>query len=290
MAELTSTLWDLLNYLWIPLILVFFILPIFQRYAINRARRRALRKISRERGSQVITLIHRQEVISFLGIPISRYIDIDDSEEVLRAIRKTPHDTPIDLIMHTPGGIALAATQIAMALKAHPGKKSVIVPHFAMSGGTLIAMAADEILMDPHAVLGPVDPQLASRNEAYPASSILSVIEKKPIEKISDRTLLLAEDARKSMDQMKDLIRTLLKGKCGEPNTEVIIEELVSGKYTHDYPIFPDHAAKMLGDCVTERIPDSVYDLMDFYKMERGRRRPGVEYVPVTPPENERAE
>lgn len=252
------------------------------------ARKRILKRIARERKSQVITLIHRQETIAFLGIPLSRYIDIDDSEEVLRAIRTTPANIPIDLILHTPGGIALAATQIALALKSHPAKKTVIVPHYAMSGGTLISLAADEILMDPHAVLGPVDPQLAGKEGAFAASSILKVIETKPVERISDTTIMLADDARKAREQMKTLVREIMRCKCGEPNVETVLTELVSGKFTHDYPIFPERAKELFGDCVTIGIPDSVYALMDFYKMEMGSRRPGVEYIPVSPPEDRR--
>ena len=135
------------NNIWlILLILIFiivFVIPMMQRRAMYAARRRLLTGFGKNRNSQVITLIHRQETVSLLGIPIVQYIDIDDSEEVLRAIRTTPADTPIDMILHTPGGLALAATQIALALRAHPGKKTVIVPHYAMSGGTLIALAAD---------------------------------------------------------------------------------------------------------------------------------------------------
>lgn len=286
--EIISALATLLNYAWILLFVLIFVIPIMQRYAVNSARQRILRRISRERKSQVITLIHRQETIAFLGIPLSRYIDIDDSEEVLRAIRTTPPNVPIDLIAHTPGGIALAATQIALALKSHPARKTVIVPHYAMSGGTLIALAADEILMDPHAVLGPVDPQLAGKEGAFAASSILSVLQKKPQERISDVTYMMADDARKAQEQMRDLIAEIMKGKCGEPNTAKILDDLVSGKYTHDYPIFPEKAQGLLGDCVKIGIPASVYDLMDFYKMEMGSRRPGVEYIPVAPPENQR--
>lgn len=278
----------MLNYAWIVLFVLLFVIPILQRYMINSARQRILKRISRERKSQVITLIHRQETIAFLGIPLSRYIDIDDSEEVLRAIRTTPANVPIDLIMHTPGGIALAATQIALALKSHPARKTVIVPHYAMSGGTLIALAADEILMDPHAVLGPVDPQLAGKDGAYAASSILSVLQNKPAEKIADTTFILADDARKAQEQMKDLVREIIKGKCGEPNIETILAELVSGKYTHDYPIFPEKALELFGGCIRIGIPAAVYDLMDFYKMEMSSRRPGVEYIPVAPPENQR--
>ncbi len=284
-VEALTAIWNVLTNFWFLLFVIIIIIPVLQRFFINRARKRILTRISRERRSQVITIIHRQETIAFLGIPLSRYIDIDDSEEVLRAIRMTPADTPIDLIMHTPGGIALAATQIALALKAHPAPKRVIVPHYAMSGGTLIALAADEILMDPHAVLGPVDPQLTDGQGAYAASSIIKAVKEKPIDKVSDRTLIMADDARKALEQMKDLIREILKGKCGEDRIGLILEELVSGKYTHDYPIFPEKARELLGDCVKVGIPESVYDLMDFYKAESGARKPGVEYIPVAPPE-----
>jgi len=95
--------------------------------------------------------------VSVLGVPVSNFIDIQDSEEILRAIRATPNDQPIDLILHTPGGLVLAAEQIARALVEHKGKITVFVPHYAMSGGTLIALAADEIIMDANAVLGQVD-------------------------------------------------------------------------------------------------------------------------------------
>jgi ClpP class serine protease len=286
-AETLAAAWSFITNIWVLLFILIILIPVLQRFLLNRARKRILQRISRERKSQVITLIHRQETIAFLGIPISRYIDIDDSEEVMRAIRMTPHDTPIDLIMHTPGGIALAATQIALALKAHPAPKRVIVPHYAMSGGTLIALAADEILMDPHAVLGPVDPQLSEGMAAYPASSVIRVLERKPIERINDRTIILADEAKKAQAQMIELVKEILKGKCGEDHLGFVIEELVSGKYTHDYPIFPGKAKELMGDCVKVGIPESVYDLMDFYKVELGARKPGVEYVPVAPPERE---
>ena len=50
-----------------------------------------------------------------------RYIDVNDSEEVMRAIQMTGEDVPIDIILHTPGGLVLAALQIARA-KSHKGK------------------------------------------------------------------------------------------------------------------------------------------------------------------------
>jgi len=94
--------------------------PGFHR--LRQARLSVLAEMERKYKMKFITLIHRQERVGFFGIPIYRFIDIDDSEAVLRAIRSTSKDVPIALILHTPGGMVLAASQIAMALKRHPAK------------------------------------------------------------------------------------------------------------------------------------------------------------------------
>ncbi|MGD9911964.1 SDH family Clp fold serine proteinase, partial [Methanothrix sp.] len=201
---------------------------------------------------------------------------------VLRAIRSAPNHVPIDIILHTPGGLALAATQIALALKNHPARTSVIIPHYAMSGGTLIALAVDEIIMDPNAALGPVDPQLGDQTGAYPATSILKVVEKKKIDEIDDKTLILAEEARKAVEQMKALLRRIVCSDCDEETVNRIIEEMVSGKYTHDHPFLADDLRALLGDRVKTDVPQEVYELMALYRMDISRRRPGVEYVPMS--------
>lgn len=268
--------------LWLLLFILLFLVPTVQRNLLQMGRRRVLTRLGKRRGTQVITLIHRQEVISFLGIPLARYIDIDDSEQVLRAIRSAQKEVPIDIILHTPGGLALAATQIAMALKAHPSRKTVIVPHYAMSGGTLIAFAADQIIMDAHAALGPVDPQLGDQQGVYPATSLIKVAGKKKIDEMDDKTLIYAEEAQKAMDQMKILLRKILEGKCGEEKMDLITEEFVSGKYTHDRPFMAEDARALLGECVKTDVPEEVYELMKLYRMEIGRNRPGVEYVPLS--------
>ena len=273
---------SLINNVWFLLFLLIFLIPMAQRFILHNERRRVLTRLSKKRGAQVITLIHRQEVISFLGIPLARYIDLDDSEQVLRAIRSAQKDVPIDIILHTPGGLALAATQIAMALKAHPAEKTVIIPHYAMSGGTLIAFAADHIIMDAHAALGPVDPQLGDQQGVYPATSLLKIVEKKKIDEIDDKTLIYAEEARKAMDQMKVLLRKILAGKCGEDRMDILTEEFVSGKYTHDRPFMAEEAQALLGECVRTDVPEEVFELMKLYRMEVGRSRPGVEYVPLS--------
>lgn len=186
---------DLSILLWIFIIFTF-LSPMIQRQTTNYRRLRAIRRLEEQRNSRVITLIHRQESIALLGLPLARFIDIDDSEALLRAVRLTPDDLPIDLVVHTPGGLVLAAEQIAQALVRREGKVTVFVPHYAMSGGSLIAMAADEIVMDENAVLGPVDPQIGQ----FPAASLLKVVEHKPISEIDDQTLVFADIGRKALD------------------------------------------------------------------------------------------
>src|SRR5262245_57300207 len=128
--------------------------PLLKQQMMNAMRTRKMAQLEQMRNSRVILLVHRQETMRLLGFPLLRYIDINDSEEVLRAIQMTDDEVPIDLILHTPGGLVLAATQIARAVREHKAKVTVFVPHYAMSGGTLIALAADQIVMAKHSVLG----------------------------------------------------------------------------------------------------------------------------------------
>lgn len=267
----------LIDIFWILVVLQFFV-PFIRQRVVGMRRAAAIRLIETKNKSRVITMIHRQETISFLGLPIARYIDIEDSERVLRAIHLTADDVPIQLIMHTPGGLVLAAEQIAQALSRRSGKVQVIVPHYAMSGGTLVAMAADEIVMDPNAVLGPVDPQLGGVNAAYPAASVLAALET-PNANRSDETLILGDIARKAIDQVHEMVKALLAKHVPEKKAEQLARMLSEGRWTHDYPISADQAREM-GLPVTENVPEEVYDLMELYP-QSGQRRPGVEFIPV---------
>jgi len=256
------------------LIIFFSLLPLFQQKNLEWARLRLIKEIERKQKSRVITMIHRQERIAFMGFPLVRYITIEDSERILRAIRMTPDDMPIDLIIHTPGGLALAATQIASALAKRKAPVRVIVPHYAMSGGTLIALAADEIVMDPNAVLGPLDPQLGQ----FPAPSIVKVAQMKKTE-LKDETLILADVAEKALTQMKNTIVRILTMKGHErEKAERIADLLTSGYWTHDYTLTVE-VIKELGLSVSTEVPDEVYDLMELYYQPVGQ--PSVQYVPV---------
>ncbi|HWP48636.1 MAG TPA: hypothetical protein VNM22_15885 [Candidatus Limnocylindrales bacterium] len=259
------------------------ITPWLQQKILEANRVRILQKLEKKRGSRVITLIHRQETMSLLGFPVIRYIDINDSEDVLRAIRLTPDHMPIDLILHTPGGLVLASEQIAHALCRHKGKVTVMVPHYAMSGGTLIALAADEILMDENAVLGPLDPQLGE----YPAASLLAVIEQKPLPELEDKTLILADVAKKAMKQVRRTVKEILvSNQMEEKKAEDLAILLTEGRWTHDYPISCEEAQE-LGLPVKRDLPEEIYLLMSLYP-QPAQRRPSVQYIPIPYQEKEK--
>ncbi len=267
---------DFFSIVWIFLIIII-ILPMLKQRGIINKRIQKIREIELKRSSRLIALIHRQESISLLGLPITRYINIEDSEQILRAIRLTPDDMPIDIILHTPGGLVLASEQIAHAITKHPSKVTVFVPHYAMSGGTFIALAADEIIMDENAVLGPVDPQIGG----YPAASILSVLQNKPNEEIDDRTLILADVSKKAINQVHQNILGILKEKFSDnpEKAKELTDILTQGKWTHDYPITYEELTAM-GLPVSLGLMKEIYELMELYP-QQPHRRPSVEYIPI---------
>jgi ClpP class serine protease len=266
-----SEIW---NFFWVFIILVTF-LPVLQQKVLNAKRITLMRRMETSRGSRVITLIHRQEVMKLLGFPLMRYIDINDSEQILRVIRMTPDDMPIDIVLHTPGGLVLSTEQIALALKRHKAKVTIFVPHYAMSGGTLLCMAADEVLMDENAVLGPVDPQLGE----YPAASILKTVGRKEPKDIDDKTMILADVAEKALVQMREFVKKILLEHMDEQTAGRIAVTMTEGRWTHDYPITYEEA-RDIGLRVSLGLPEEIYDLMDLFPQAQPQR-PSVQYVPI---------
>jgi ClpP class serine protease len=249
--------------------------PWLRQRMLESARKRLMHRIEKQRGSRVILLVHRQETMSFLGFPVFRYIDIDDAEEVIRAINMTDENLPIDLVLHTPGGLVLASLQIARAIRAHKAKVTVFVPHYAMSGGTLIALAADEIVMQNHAVLGPVDPQLGK----YPAASVIKVIKKKDVNKVDDKTLIMADLGEKALEQIRSEVTELLGDKMPADKANSLADKLSQGTWTHDHPISLKEARE-LGLPAGGEMPDEVYQLMALYPQPTQRQQT-VQYVPT---------
>jgi ClpP class serine protease len=248
-------------------------------YAVKRAQ--AIRAIQRKRGSRVITMIHRQEKRSLFGFSVARYIDLEDAQTIIAAIIETPKDRPIDLILHTPGGIVLAAMQIARAVEAHPAKVTVFVPVYAMSGGTLIALAADEIVLGEFSVLGPIDPQIAG----LPAASIVRARDSKPIEHVFDLTLVLADVSEKALAQVQRGAVELMTPRIDRAAAEDLAAKLAGGHWTHDYALTAEEAGK-IGLPVTVGMPLEVMELMKLYPQPV--QRSGVEFLPIDVPTKRR--
>ena len=268
---------DIGNLFWI-----FFIFMALQPLIASRwtrsMRAQKIAAIQKARNSRVIAVIHRQEAMRFFGFPIARYIDLDDAEKVLAAIRTTPAEQPIDIILHTPGGLAIAALQIARALRAHKGRVSVFVPHFAMSGGTLIALGADEIVMSEHAMLGPIDPQI----NGMPAASIIKVAAEKPLSDVDDQTLIFADLGRKAIEQLKRQACELLRAPMTPEAALALAEQLTSGRWTHDYPITASEARE-LGLPVNTNMPPEFLDLLQLFP-QPVRVNQSVEFGPKSTP------
>ena len=246
--------------LWVLFFFMLFVLPAMTRRRHAAAVEAEFTRVQKKRKSRIIAIVHRQEAMGLLGIAQLRYIDLNDAEDVLNAIRSTPKNMPLEFILHTPGGLVLPALQIARAIKAHPAPTRVFVPHYAMSGGTLIALAADEIVLNPHAVLGPIDPQIAG----LPAASIAAVTQQKKPDAIDDYTLVLADVARKAQAQLERAAEELLAGTVSENAARAVAEQMSSGRWTHDYPIEAEEAAGM-GLNVNNQMPAEINGLMALF-------------------------
>ncbi|MGH8673238.1 MAG: SDH family Clp fold serine proteinase, partial [Burkholderiales bacterium] len=212
--------------------------------------REILARLEARRGSRVIAIIHREN-------STRNWLDVLDLEDALTAIRKAPKNKPLDIILHSGGGLIRASQQIARALHAHPAKTTVFVPYYALGSTTFMAFAADEIVMSAHAALSPVDPFVG----AGPASSVLAGIKGKPVERIEDETIIAADIAKKMLDEARRLTCELMTD--GRENAGVcrLADELVSGKWSRDRAITAP-IAKELGLNVSLQMPNDVYELV----------------------------
>ena len=271
---------DFSSLIWVAII-VMALQPLFMGrwFAVRRAQ--AIAAIEKAHGTRVITMIHRQEQRRLFGFSLARHIDLEDAQTIIAAIKETPDTVPIDLVLHTPGGLVLAAMQIARAVEAHPAKVTVYVPVYAMSGGTLIALAADEIVLGEFSVLGPIDPQILG----LPAASIVKARDSKPVSDVMDLTLVLADVSEKALAQVKRGAVEILTPRLDQAAAEAIADKLAGGHWTHDYALTATEA-QSLGLPVKVAMPTVVMDLMKLYPQPI--QQSGVEFLPIELPRRPR--
>ncbi len=128
------------------------------------------------------------------------------------------------LMLHTPGGLAEAAQTIVAYLRSNFEEIDALVPTYAMSAGTMVALGCDRIIMGPQSQLGPTDPQLIASGRAVSAHSIVSQFEQAKAEIVGNPVLAhawapvlqsygpaLLQEARRALDYGKRVVREWLE-------------------------------------------------------------------------------
>lgn len=172
---------------------------------------------ARARGSLVLKIVHHD---------VDEYIDTDTAIEAIDLIRQAPDNAPIDIVLHTPGGIASATQQILHALKHHPGRKTAFVPYRAKSAGTMIALACDEIVMGTSAVLGPIDPQYSW----MPAPILAALTEHKSADRVSDEMIILSKMAKQAVEEARRFSCDYINDAHKKDGTCALTNDLIGGR------------------------------------------------------------
>jgi len=224
-------------------------------------------QMEKARGSRVICIIHQA------GMESSS-VDTVTAEDILTALQSTPKDKPLDIILHTPGGYSYQAHQIALAVKAHAARKTVFVPHFAMSGGTIISLAADQIVLAPNAVIGPIDAQFPvfHLRRMVPTKAVLDLVNSKPRSRIHDELVELGIECKRSQAQDHKSAVELMQGTYSPATAERIAHTLNDGTLTHGYPV-TFSTAKGLGLNVSTAMPPEAVAIVRAYRRNRWGKR-----------------
>ncbi|MDE1939173.1 MAG: hypothetical protein KGI68_09145 [Alphaproteobacteria bacterium] len=204
-------------------------------------------------------------IIHDFGLPYGQqsdermYLSVREAFEVLAQIRSVGKETPIEIILHTPGGSAFACELIASALKDRPNT-TAYVPYCAMSAGTIIALATEKVVMGRYACLGPIDTQY----DIFPAESFKRLLKEKPIQNMDDITVLLAYQAEKDLKNARERACELLNKKhSGNDDACQLTDFLVSGDMPHSEQINRERAIQFGVNVAKEDCPDAVYRLVE---------------------------
>jgi len=213
----------------------------------HRARVQAeIEAFRQARGSVVLRVVHH--------LPYE-YVDENTAIEAIDALRAAGPDAPVDIILHTPGGLLHAAQQILHALKHHRGRKTAFIPYSAWSAGTMIALACDEIVLGSSAVIGPIDPQLGG----LPAPLLAELLDDKSNDRINDQMLVIAKMAKQAVKEAKEFACDYVNPVHNGGNEScALTNELIGSGRNHQAPIMPQEA-KAMGLNVSMQMPEPLY-------------------------------
>lgn len=233
-----------------------------------------LQEIANDNNSVVLALIApyvgkkvspTKEISAFIGL--SEEFGV---ETVLSEIKKeNPNSEGLILLLNSPGGLVQSSYKIARALRKNFKDIRVFVPHIAASGGTLISLIGNEIVMGLMSQLSPIDPQSNSNGESYSCAAVpksfqnvTSYFENKTEDDAPYTYKLLAdkfdpifiEECLGVCTMMEDYTKEILSySGYKEDEIKDISRKLVLGYSTHEEVINFDKA-KRLGIRVVEDV------------------------------------
>lgn len=157
--------------------------------ALRLSEKKQLTRISELREGRAIFTF--ASAITKSGAPIS--IDFDDRIYIFDQISNL-EGKKIDIILETPGGFAEVVEEIVEYIRDRFSEVTMIIPGYAKSAGTIMAMAGDDILMEPASALGPIDAQIVRGEKRFSADAFLEGLEKikDEVEKNENKKLNLA--------------------------------------------------------------------------------------------------
>lgn len=141
---------------------------------INAERKKQLSRISALRGDRAV-LVLAADLNKAGRAPVAiTYSDLVPFRDQLGVL----DGDKIDLIIETPGGLGEVAEDMVKLLRGRFSEIGVIIPGYAKSAGTLLAMAGDEILMEPASALGPIDAQIVNQGKQFSAEAFITGLDK----------------------------------------------------------------------------------------------------------------
>ena len=161
--------------------------PIASNFAaLTAERKKQLLRISEARGDADVLVFAADMGKEVPGLPISiGYPDLLPFQDQLGSLK----GNRLELILETPGGLGEVVEEIVKLIRSRYSEFSVIVPGWAKSAGTIMAMAADDIVMRESSALGPIDAQLSWQGKRFSAGALLEGFEKIKAEVIATQVL-----------------------------------------------------------------------------------------------------
>jgi hypothetical protein len=224
-----------------------------------------LNEISQKHGAVVMACI-----APYVGVKISPTKTVNAQmglseefavETAINQIQNMTQNRKLLFLVNSPGGLVQSSYKVARALRKTFKEITVFVPHIAASGGTLLALTGNQIVMGMMSHLSPLDPQAQSEDGAVSANSVVDahrfvteLFDDVSLEDAPYSYKALADkfdsvdirDALASLSLMEEYIHEILDD-CGytKERCKKISKGIVRGFKTHDEVINIDKAKKL---------------------------------------------